>query len=326
MEAEKVLGDIVSMYPSSPVRALALIMLGERALAKNDYTKAEGFFRLVEKEFKENPLSEKAMLGIIDIQKKKGNADAVLSESERFVEKFPTSESKAKVMRGAIEAALKLGKPDKALALASSLRGGAAAPDTTGEVALVVARVLAENNRLTEALGELKNMRSSYPRSRFLKDALVLEAELRDREGAPLEAARLYNLALMGDVDHDERLMLNGRLAELSASRLADTLAALRYWGFVADEARDGTAAEEALFKASVLREKINDAGGAARGYEAIGARFPEGRYAEQARTALRAIAERPVWNEETARRLARIAAGADGQPVRALETGAVLV
>lgn len=326
MEADKVLGDIVSMYPSSPVRALALIMLGERALAKNDYAKAESSFRLVEKEFKEDPLSEKAVLGIIDIEMKKGDTEGLLSESERFLEKFPNSESKVKVMRGAIEATLKLKKPEKALALVSSIRGGTAAPDTTGEVALLAARALAENNQMNEALGELKDMRRAYPRSRFLKDALVLEAELRDRSGAPLEAARLYNLALMGDIDRGERLMLNARLAELSASRLADTLAALRYWGLVADEDRDGTAAEEAIFKASVLKEKMNDADGAAHGYEAIGSRFPEGRYADQARVALRAVVQRPVWSEGTAQKLARIAAGADAQPVRALETGAVLV
>ena len=72
MEADKVLADIVSMYPTSPVRALALVKLGDRSLAKNDYTKAESYYRSVEKDFKEDPLSEKAVLGLIDIHAKRG--------------------------------------------------------------------------------------------------------------------------------------------------------------------------------------------------------------------------------------------------------------
>lgn len=132
MEADKVLADIASMYPSSPVRALALVKLGERSLAKNDYAKAEEYFRLVEKDFKEDPLSESAVLGIIDIQTRKGNADAILSESERFLAKFPNSDRRTKVAIGAVDAALRSKKSDRALALVNSLKSGGAAPDTTG--------------------------------------------------------------------------------------------------------------------------------------------------------------------------------------------------
>jgi TolA-binding protein len=326
MEAEKVLADIVSLYPSSPVRALALVRLGERALAKNDYAKAEGYFRTVEKDFKEDPLSEKAVLGIIDIQTKKGNADGILSESERFLEKFPSSEMRQNVTRGAVEAALKSKKNDKALALVTSLRTAKAASDSTGEISLLTARVLMESLQTNEAIDELVAMRREHPASAFLARALVLEAELRDRSGAPLEAARLYNLALMGEVGGGERLKLNARLADLCATRLADTLSAIRYWRLVADEDRDGNAAEEAIYRESLLREKIGDVEAASRGYEAIVSRFPEGAFAAGARDRLRALASRPVWSESTARRLARIAAWDAGFAQRSVEAGAILV
>ena len=326
LEAEGVLADIVSLYPTSPVRALALVKLGERALAKNDYAKAEGYFRTVEKDFKEDPLSEKAVLGIIDIHTKKGNADGVLSESERFLEKFPNSEMRAAVTRGAVEAALTSKKIDEALALVNSLKSGKAASDSTGEISLLTARVLMESLKMNEAIGELVAMRREHPTSPFLSRALVLEAELRDRSGAPLEAARLYNLALMGDVSGGERLTLNERLADLSASRLADTLSAIRHWRLVAAEDRDGSAAEKALYQESLLREKIGDIEGASRGYDAVVSRFPEGTFAAGARDRLRALELRPVWNESTARRLARIAAWDAGSAQRSVEAGAILV
>jgi TolA-binding protein len=326
MEADQVLADIAKLYPASPVRALALVKLGERSLAKNDFTKAESYFRSVEKDFKEDPLSEKAVLGLIDIHAKRGNADGVLSESERFLEKFPNSDMRAKVMRGAIDAALKSKRPDKALALVNSLKSGKAASDTTGELSLLTARALMAALKTNEAMAELETMRRAYPASPYLRDAIVLEAELRDRSGSPLEAARLYNLALMGNANRDERLRLNASLAELSAARLADTLSAIRYWRLVADEDRDGSAAEEAVYRESVLKEKIGDVGGATRGFEAVVSRFPEGKYASQARDRLAALSVRPVWNENTGRRLARIASWEAGPAQRSLETGVILV
>ena len=44
-------------------------------------------------------------------------------------------------MRGAVEAALKSKKTDKALALVNSLRSRKAASDSTGEISLLAARV-----------------------------------------------------------------------------------------------------------------------------------------------------------------------------------------
>jgi TolA-binding protein len=326
MEADQTLADVVKLYPGSPVRALALVKLGERSLAKNDYAKAESYFRVVEKDFNEDPLSEKAVLGLIDIHAKRGNEEGVLLESERFLEKFPNSDQRGKVMRGAIDAALKSKKADKALALVGSLKSGKAASDTTGELSLLTARALAGAQKTNEAIAELEAMRRSYPASPFLGDATVLEAELRDRSGAPLEAARLYNLALMGNADRDERIRLNARLADLSAARLADTLSAIRYWRLVADEDKDGSAAEEALFRESVLKQRTGDVGGATRGFEAIVSRFPEGTYAAQARDRLATLSLSPVWNENIGRRLARIAAWDAGAAQRSLETGALLV
>jgi TolA-binding protein len=326
MEADQVLADIVKLYPSSPVRALALVKLGERSLAKNDFAKAESYYRAVEKDFKEDPLSEQAVLGLISIHAKRGNAEGVLSESERFLEKFPNSDMRTSVLRGAIDAALKLKRADKALALANSIKSGAAASDSTGEMSLLTARALMGARKTNEAIAELEAMRRAHPTSPFLKEAIVLEAELRDQAGAPLEAARLYNLALMGNPDREERLRLNAGLAELSAARLADTLSAIRYWQLVADEDADGSAAEEAIYRGSDLKEKIGDVGGAARGFGEVVSRFPEGKYAAQARARLVGLSVRPMWNENVGRRLARIAVWEAGPAQRALETGVLLV
>jgi len=326
LEADNVLAEIVSMYPSSPVRALALVRLGERALAKNDYAGAERYFRIVEKDFEEDPLSEKAVFGLIDIQAKKGNTDALLSESERFLEKYPDSDMRSKVTRGAVEAALKAKNPDKALSLMASLKAGKAAPDTTGEMALLTARVLGETGKLNDAIAVLAAMRQEHQASPYLNDALVLEAELRDRAGSPLEANRLYNLALTGNVKRDERLKITTRLADLSVERLSDTLSAIRYWQLIVEEDKDGRAAEEALYRSSVLQEKTGDFEGAARGFNSIITRFSEGQYAAPARERLKVLALRPAYNEEVARRLAKIDSWNLGPAERALETGVVLI
>jgi TolA-binding protein len=326
LEADKVLADVVSMYPSSPVRALALVKLGERALAAKDYAKAEGYFRTVEKDFKEDPLAEKAVYGLIVIQSEKGDASGVVTQSERFLDRFPESELRPTVLRMAIEAALTAKKPDKALALVSVLKAGKAMPDSTGEMSLLTARVLGGAGKVNEAIGELEAMRRDHPTSPLLTSALVLEGELRDAAGAPLEAARLYNLALMGTASRDERLMIDTRLAELSAARLGDTLSAMRYWRLVADEDKDGAAGEKALYAESALRERIGDIDGATSGYEAVVSRFPGGTYAPPARERLRVLSLLPVWNADVGRRLARIAAWDAGVAQRSLETGVILV
>jgi TolA-binding protein len=326
MEADNVLGEIVTMYPGSPVRALALVKLGDRALAKNDYAAAEGYYRKVEKDFDEDPLSEKAVLGIIGIETKRGNAEGVLVESERFLTKYPGSDQRTTVIRGAIEAALKAKKPDKALSLVTTLKSGKAAVDSTGELSFLTARALEAARKPAEAIAELDAMRRAHPASPFLKDALVLEAELRDASGAPLEAERLYNLARIGETDGGARIAIDERLAELSAARLGDTLSAIRYWRLVADEDKDGSAAERAIFRASVLQEQIGDLRGATGGFESIVARFPDGTFAAQAAEHLRALSVRPVWSESTGRALARIAAWDAGSPQRSIEAGAILV
>lgn len=324
-EAERELGEIVSRYKTSPVRALALILLGQRALAKNDYSKAEGFYRTVNKDFKEDPLAEKAILGIIEIDAKRGNPGAVLAESERFLARFPSSGERVDVTRRAVEAALDLKRPDKAIALIDSLKAGAAAPDSTGEILLLTARALAGAGNVSEAVAELDSMRGDYPSSPLLADALVLEAELREGAGAPLEAARLYNLALAGATDSARRIRLYTRLAQLSASRLADTLSAIHYWKLVSEEDR-GSGAAEALFRESVLEEETGDLPAASRGYEVIISRFPDGKFAAEARERLRTIALLPVRNESVTRKLARIEKGDAGPAQRSVETGAVLV
>ncbi len=325
LEAETVLGEVVSMYPRSPVRALALLELGRRAVARGDYSRAEGHYRTVEKEFEEAPLPEKATIGIIDIHAKRGNVEGVLAESERFLKAYRASDSRPRVMRGAVDAAWKLKKHDRALVLIDSL-GASAAADTSGELLLIGSRILLDKGRTDESLARLGEMRRRFPASPLAKDALVLEGDIRDRSGSPLEAARLYNLALMGAVDAEERVRLCAKLAELSASKLGDTLSAIRYHAIVANEDKGGSAAEEALFQGSVLRERTGDLDRAARGYEDILARFPGGAREREARQRLEWVSARPRCTEAVSRALARIAAWDAPAVYRALETGSVLV
>ncbi|RJR28240.1 MAG: outer membrane protein assembly factor BamD [Candidatus Latescibacterota bacterium] len=326
LEAESVLGEVVSMYPRSPMRALALLRLGERALARGDYARAEGHFRTVEREFKDAPLPEKATLGIIDIHAKRGNVEGILDESERFLAAYRVSESRPRVMRGAVDAAWRLKKYDRALVLIDSLAASPAAADTAGELLLIGGRILLDQGETVQALARVSEMRSRFPLSPFMKDALVLEGDIRDRAGAPLEAARLYNLALMGAIDARERVRLCARLADISAEKLADTLSALRYHAIVVAEDRDGSAAEESLFKGSLLRERTGDLEGAGRGYEEIAGRFPDGARAREARDRLQWLAVRPRYTETVSQALARIAAWDAAPAHRNLETGAILV
>ncbi|HVO76342.1 MAG TPA: tetratricopeptide repeat protein, partial [Candidatus Bathyarchaeia archaeon] len=104
------------------------------------------------------------------------------------------------------------------------------------------------------------------------------------------------------------------------------TLSAIRYWRLIADEDRDGSAAEEAIYRESDLKEKIGDVEGATQGFETIVSRFPEGRFAAQAKDRLSALGLMPVWNAAVGKKLSRIAEWDAGPAQRSLETGAVLV
>ena len=159
--------------------------------------------------------------------------------------------------------------------------------------------------------------------------ALVLEAELRDRAGAPLEAARLYNLALMG---RRERQRASQRSTSVSpifpASRLADTLSAIRYWRLVADrEPGTGAPRRRPSTGRAFSGRRSGTSRGATRGYDAVVSRFPEGTYTAQARDRLRALALRPVWNENPSAGGSRGSPSWDAGPAqRSLEAGALLV
>lgn len=326
LEGENVLGEIVSLYPKSPVRAMALLKIAERALAKEDYARAESSYRQVEKEFEDAPLPQMAIMGIIDLEKKRGRPPAVFAEAERFLARYPDADGRYDVMRSAADAAWRINRYDRALALVDSLRAQKAHPDSTGELDILAGRILLHTGKTDEALAAVNRMRDRFPRSPLQKDALVLEAEIRDRAGAPLEAFRLYNLALLGDVDDATKAMLNSRLADLSLRKLADTTAAIRHYEIAAAADRGGAMAEEALFLSSALREKRGDLAGAAAGYRELVARFPGGSRKLEALERERVVDATPRRTPETEKRLARLASWDAPSVQRALETGAVLV
>lgn len=326
LEGENVLGEIVALYPKSPVRAMALLKIASRALEKQDYARAESSYRQIEKEFEDAPLPQMAAMGIIDLEKKRGNTEAVFAEAERFLARYPAADGRYDVMRSAADAAWRSKRFSRALALVDSLRAQKAHPDSTGELDLLSSRILLATGKTDEALAAVNRMRERFPKSPLQKDALVLEAEIRDAAGEPLEAFRLYNLALLGDLDDATKAMLNSRLADLSLRRLADTTAAIRHYEIAAAADRGGRTAEEALFLSSALREKRGDLAGAAAGYRELVARFPGGSRRLEALERERIVDATPRRTPETEKRLARLASWDAPAVQRALETGAVLV
>lgn len=326
LEAEAVLADIVSKHPRSPFRALALLELAERASAKGDYRKAYDYCRMVEKEYKDPPFPEKAAIGIIDVEKARGNTEELFSQCERFLERYPGSDRRYGVMRTALDAAWALKRYDRALILADSMLASKSVQDTTGELSLLAARILVENGKSEKALARLYETRRKFPESRVSAEALVLEGNIRERLGEPLEAARLYNLAMLENIPREKRVELHTRLAEISRARLADTLSALRHYRAVIEEDREGSMAEKALYASSRLREASGDLRGAERGYEELAFRFPGSMFADSARVRLAAISAMPNYGETVARKLARISVWQADLPYRLLETAAVLV
>ncbi|MCK4235522.1 MAG: tetratricopeptide repeat protein, partial [Candidatus Krumholzibacteria bacterium] len=197
LEAAKVLGELVSKHRSSPVAALALLKLGDRAIEGGDTDGAEEYFKNVKDRFKEKTLQEKASVGIIGIHSKKGDDKALLEESERFLESFSKSKQRGYVFELSIDAAWRLKDLDRTLSLINSCISEQAVQDSTGELRLLKSRVLNDKGKTKEALRELEDFRHLFTRSPHIREALLLEAELLRRSGSPREAARFYHLTLL---------------------------------------------------------------------------------------------------------------------------------
>lgn len=325
-EAETVLGEIVSEHRTSPMSALALLKLGERAYAREDLDRAQEYYRRVVKNYKEKSLQEKGSLKLVEIYDVIDNDKALLEESGRFLRDYPDSQERGRVYLSAIRAAWRLEQSDRALELIESSSTEEAFSDSTGELHLIKGKILDSKGRHREALVELEIVRRRFPGSPHVLDALLLEAELQARLGSPREASRLYHLALLEGAPDDEKISILFRLAEISAGELGDTVSAVHYWEMIVEEDVNGEAAEKALFESSAAREKLGDVRGASVGYEQLLSRFPGSRFTREAEIALARHARVTAVDRESVIKLANAAGSGEGAGVRYLRVGVILV
>lgn len=327
LEADRVLGEVVSKHPASPVAALASIMLGDRALEAGRFSEAQRRFRAVADRYDEESLRERALRKLIEAAAAAGDDRAALGSAREYLRLFPTAERRPEVYRAGIEAARRLEDRERVLELIGSWRAEGGVVDTTGAISLLRAEVLGHRGNTDAALSELREFRHTWTRSPLLIEALLLEGTLLERAGRPAEAALRYNLALLEDAGGAARLTTLGRLADLSLSALADTAGALRCWKMIVDEDPGGERGEEALWLSARSREASGDLRGAAAAYERLAREYGDGTYAAEAagRAARLALLAGP--GGDAAGRLARLAAeDALAAPIRQLEAGVILI
>ncbi len=324
--AEKMLRELVNAHPASPVAALALVRLGEWALARGDVEAAEKHFEHVVDRYREESLQERGMFNLIEIYARRKDDATLLETAERYLNLFPEAARRGTVFSRAIEAAWRMARYDRALSMIDEGAAEGAARDSTGSLALLRGKILARKGRTAEALEALSAFRLSFPRSPYAREGLVLEADLRRAGGSPRESARLYHLALLEENSGPDDVSILARLAEVSVNDLADTVSAIRYWEMVVREDKDGEAAEEALWRASKARERIGDPDGARSGYETLLERFPEGRFSGEVERRIDYIETEPRWGREAARELARAAASDAPEAERLVRTAVILI
>jgi TolA-binding protein len=322
IEGEKILGEIVDKHPESPVAALALLGLAEKAAGREDFDEAIRCLQKVEKGFEEEALRERASLLALDIHKGRGDDRLLLGQSIGFLERHHASERRAGIYAEAIRAASRLGDYERALKLIDSFSAEEIFEDPSGEIQLIRARALSERGKRREAVAELENFRYDHARSPLLKEAYKLEADLRLGMEDAGYARRLYGLLLLEPLEKSERVSVLERMADLSASRLADTTSAIRYWRMLVEEEPEREAAVRALFELGSLLERIGDGAGAAAAYRRLVSRFPESPIAIEAEKSRKRIELRPNWGAPQAEKLAQIAASEEDAAHRSMRVG----
>ncbi len=326
LEAGGVLETLVSKHPESPVSALALLRLGDGAVAAGDLGKGVEYYRKAADRHKEKSLRERSILKLIETLERSGAMDEALKESSAFLGEFPESAGRPVVYRRAIDSARHLGRHDRALELIESWRAEGAVPDSTGEISLLKARILTEKGRDGEARSELAPFRHTWPSSPLLPEALLLEAGLLRRSGAGREAAGRLHLALLEEKDEGKRAAILSSLASICAEDLGDTLSAIMYWEKVASIDRTGLESAEALWKAGLAREMSGDIRGASGNFGDLLARFPENPRAEEASGRLERIALRGAERGDAVAELARVLTADSPPQERGIEAGVILL
>jgi TolA-binding protein len=327
LEAGKVLRDTVDRYPKSPVAALAVMKLGDRALAAGDAEEAVRYYSEAARDYSEESLREKALARLIEAAGTAGDDETALKTSDEYLKLFAEGPHRAEAYTAGISAARDLGQRDRAISMIDSWRAEEGFADRDGGISLLRATMLDEKGRTGEALEELRHFRRSYPSSDLLPEGLLLEGRLLTKQGSYDEAALRYSIALAEGAGGEERLETLDRLAQLSVDQLADTMSALRYLSMIASEDRGGERGEEALWRSAGIREASGDLGGAAADLRRIERDFYGGRYAAEAaeRAERLSLLAGPGGDAESM--LARLAVdGSVSGGMRYLEAGRILL
>jgi tetratricopeptide (TPR) repeat protein len=327
LEADGILAEIVSKHPSSPVAALALMRLGDRAMESRRYADARDFYRRAVEGYREDSLRERAIRKLIDASAAAGDDRAVLDRAQEYLRSFPDAPHRGTVYRAGIDAARRLGDTERVLSLISSWRSEEAYADSTGEVSLIRAGVLAERGNRDKALAELSGFRRAWPSSPLLVEALLLEGRLLEEAGRAQDAALRYSVALLEGADGEDRLSALGRLADLSIASLADTSGAVRLWETIAAEDAGSEEAEEALWRAAAARAAAGDYAGAAGTYRRIEIEYPASPRRDEAAESAERAELLTVPEGDAAGDLARLAVDETVTPgMRRLEAGRILL
>ena len=327
LEAETILKETVDKYPKSPVAALAMMKLGDRALARGEYDTAAGYFRKAADDYKEESLREKALSRLLEAAHGAGDENTVLKTSEEYLKLFPEGAGRARAYAVGIYAARETGDRDRAISMIDSYRAEEGYSDPEGEFSLLRASLLEEKGKTGDALAELKYFRQAYPASRLMVEALLLEGRLLTKSKRYEEAILRYNIALAEGAAGKEKLETLGRLAEISAVQAADTPSALRYWSMIASADRGGEKGEEALWRSAGVREAMGDIRGAAADLHRIEKEYYGGRYAADAAEKAKRLSLLAGPGGDAERALAALAVdGSVPGGIRFLETGRILL
>jgi TolA-binding protein len=322
LEGEEILVEIVDKHSQSPVAALALLGLAEKEAGRGGFDKAIEHLRKVEKGFEEESLRERASLLAIQIHGGRGDDRSLLRQSVGFLDRHRSSERRGEVFAKAIGAAARLGEHERVLNLIDSFAAEEIFEDPIGEIRLIGARALSKRGKEREAVAELENFRYDHARSPLLTEAYELEADLRLGLGDAAYARRLYGLLLLEPLERSDRILVLERIADISASPLADTTSAVRYYRMLIEEEPEGRIAEKALFELGSLLEKVGDWEGAVEAYRRLEIRFPESARAIEAKRNRRRLELRPRWGAPEAETLAQIAVSEEDAAHRLMRVG----
>lgn len=326
LEADGVLEEVVAKHPKSPVAALALMRLGDRAMEARRYAGAREYYRKAVEGYREDSLRERAIRKLIEASAAAGDDKAVLDQSQQYLGSFTGAPGRPAVYRRAIESARRRSDPERVLSLISAWRSEEGFADSTGEISVLRAEVLAGRGRTAEARAELSGFRRSWPGSPLLPQAMLLEGRLLETLGETDEAALRYAVALLEGAAGEPRLEALERLAAVSISALGDTAGAIRLWESAAGEAAGSERAAQDLRRAAEARAAAGDHAGAAGLYRRIELEYPDPLREEAGRLAAR-HETLAAPGGDAAGALARLAVDEGTPPaVRRLEAGRILL